>query len=206
MRKYFFIKQAFNLLVFLICVSCEDTFIPDPFDPRLPKYTEEGRGAAGAFINDEIWKSIENHGFMSLDHKSKIYLYADKDSMSLVFRGESEVFNYLRFDLSNMNINQFSDLSLLEGRKIQLDGITNGAFCLVSGEGIIFPYMDTKVHLKNVCSGQLLIRKAKVYNSNEAILSGTFGFITDDPVYGRIEVFYGRFDFQYGENENFLSL
>ena len=43
----------------LILNSCivddESSFIKEPFDPRVPQYSEEGANTAGAYVDDQPW-------------------------------------------------------------------------------------------------------------------------------------------------------
>jgi len=138
-------------------------------------------GAAGAFINNDLWKSFEGGGFMSYgtNHKSYIVLYGDKDSLSLIFRGESNVFQSIKFNLSNLHIHEFQDLALLNNRKIELDGTRNSAVCM-SSECFIY-YPDESCSHTTGGTGQLWIRNVYLESSHEAVLSGTFGFEVNDP-------------------------
>ena len=48
-------KTRIKLLLLLsICITSCDTyeFNPDPIDPRLPSYSEEGKNTGGGYIND----------------------------------------------------------------------------------------------------------------------------------------------------------
>ena len=63
MRKYICLSNSIIALFLLALVSCEGIFIPDPIDPRLPKYTEKGYNAAGAFINKDVWKSVDESSY-----------------------------------------------------------------------------------------------------------------------------------------------
>lgn len=63
MKKYTSIIKSLLIFVVLVMNSCSGEFIPDPIDPRLPKYTEEGNNVAGAFINDNTWESVVSIGF-----------------------------------------------------------------------------------------------------------------------------------------------
>jgi hypothetical protein len=195
MRKHY----CFNSLVLVLLTltgGCEDTFIPDPLDPRLSKYTEEGRGAAGAFINDDVWSCVDTLAFPVSTHKSTLNIYEGKDSMILTFSGVSGVCTCIEFNLSGLHVYSLEDLKVLEDKKIPLDGTTNAAICRKSE-----CWSDNPVLVSDQ-TGQLWIRNVAIVDSSEAILSGTFGFDVNQQN-EHIKVTYGRFDFRYEKDSNF---
>lgn len=181
----------------LTLVSCEGLFIPDPIDPRLPKYTENGNNVAGAFINDESWKSVVSYGFMTASDKPTIITSDINDSLVILFEGN--ILNHytaIEFHLTGLNIHRFEDLILLKNRKIQLDGLTNAG---------VIRYDNSRDYLvSNGGIGQIYIRYVTFNNlSDKVILSGTFGFTTNDTASGNKEVSYGRFDYVFSKDSDF---
>lgn len=204
MKKYSCLSNIVLIVFTMTWFSCEETFIPDPTDPRLPKYTEEGRGTAGAFINDDVWNSIEIPGYFSFgyDYNAVLVLFNNKDSIRLVFEGESNIYKYLVFNLSGLHINHLHDLTLLENQKIQLDGTLNEALCLKPECDVYGTYADESGCNTSGGTGQLWFRNVSINDSTGVVLSGTFGFNSNDPVYGNTEVTYGRFDCYFEKDLN----
>ncbi|HEY4785285.1 MAG TPA: hypothetical protein VIH57_04520 [Bacteroidales bacterium] len=198
-------NRIFLVLLLVLLGSCGGEFIPDPIDPRLPKYTEEGNDAAGAFINEKIWKSVVSVDFMSVGDQPYITLFTAKDSLTILFEGNSSVYRYIEFRLSGLSIYRFEDLQLLNNKKIFLDGKKSSGVC---HRNYCPPYESG--YYSTGCpetgiSGQLYIKNVAMRDSlTQAILSGTFGFTFNDPVSGINEVSYGRFDYRFGKGSNFI--
>lgn len=202
MKKYTCINRIVWVLFPLTLICCQGVFVPDPIDPRLPKYTESGNNVAGAFINNDVWKSVVSLNFVSVTNKPNIVLYSNKDSMVMCFTGQSKTYPYIEFCLSGLKVHTFDDLMLLKNKKIPLDGLKNAGLC--------FQYRYNSNELDSVYSatqskgvGQLLIKNVAINDSlKSAILSGTFGFTIKDSVNGIIELSYGRFDYRFREGAN----
>ena len=207
MRKYVYINSIVLTLLTLIIVCCESIFVPDPIDPRLPKYTENGNNVAGAFINQEVWRSQKKYGLEAgmlapeeiVHQMINIKIDSIKNSMILHFDGLiSNDSTTLEFHLVGLNIYSFNDLVLLKDKKIQLDGTSNmGVYIRHRGAA-----KDIK-YFKDKGIGQLYLKNVKVAQSNySATISGTFGFTIYDSTNITDEISYGRFDctIQYPDN------
>lgn len=182
----------------LILPAC-NTYIPDPIDPRLPKYTENGNNVAGALVDDDNWRSEAGSGLFDNKYWPMILLDAASDSLHIVFHGSSSRYQAIEFDISDQGIESFSDLVLLNDRKISLDGVMNSASCRE------FPCMTNATNCERMAGvGQLHIRKVLMESAHEAVLSGTFGFTATHPTHGHIKVSYGRFDFRFSNGLNFI--
>lgn len=203
MKKSNFIKNS-KVLVILILIlnACEGIFVPDPIDPRIPKYTEDGNNVAGAFINDNIWESI-----VSLNYgRPFINVWPENDSLLLRFSGKTAgVPSSIEFHLTGWKISDFEDLAKLEGSKIQLDGMKNAGFYTEGYD--LFNYENKgigQIYFKNI--------RIRVYNANgegqiskTAIISGTFGFTMNDSGGKITKVTSGRFDYRIREDFNFQA-
>lgn len=189
MRRYLSIDSCiFFTSFFFVLTSCESLFIPDPVDPRLPKYTEDGNGVAGAFINGKTWRSEVFYGLMyGPDNMPVINSFPRGDSLSIYFFGEIEngqdfqTSDKIGFYLKNVNVQSFVQLTELKGQKFSLDGVNSyGAYQSYKG-GV------GQLYLKNVTLNDSLDR---------VTISGTFGFSVPDENGEEIDVHYGRFDYK----------
>ena len=198
MRKYYHTNSKVLVVMFFIIIGCEGIFIPDPIDPRIPKYTEEGNNVAGAIIDNKIWESIVTSGFPSIYDQPFIRLWQLNDSLSLRFSGStSGESSSIEFHLSGLDITKFEDLVALEGQKIQLDGINNAGYYIEN---------EPPMTYDNKGIGQIYFRSVRIKNSSsQIILSGTFGFSTTVPNGVSTKVSFGRFDYQISEDSNFLT-
>ncbi|MEO7987935.1 MAG: hypothetical protein ABI663_00235 [Chryseolinea sp.] len=186
-KKYL---SGIKLLLIGICFSassCEPIYIPDPIDPRLPKYTEDGNNVAGAFINDELWKSEYFPGWFSTSGEPMIQYFSSRDSLSITFFGaidEPYYYEDISFGFRGLGVTSLAELVKLNETKIELDGINSTANAYRSSDCVA------------PGSGQLYFR-SMTFNTETGhlTLSGTFGFNQDDPACGKISVTYGRFDF-----------
>jgi hypothetical protein len=214
MRKHLYIKFIFLILVTMTFACNDSTFVPDPIDPRLPKYTESGNNVAGAFINQEVWKSAIYSEYVdagtwgppdSLVYRQvpQISINSDSDYVVIRFDGKISSDNTsLEFHLSALNIYNFDDFALLKDKKIQLDGITN--------MGVYIRHSGTSEEIKNFKEGgigQLYFKNATVVDSTKtATLSGTFGFSITNLNNQVDEISYGRFDFTFQDTVNFVNV
>ncbi len=199
MKKFTFLNKILVVLFMLTLVCCETEFIPDPLDPRLPKYSETGKNVAGAIINQEIWNSVDNYSFAYVVNEPMIFLF-ENDSLHIVFKGNSTICDYIEFRLSGFGIYKFEDLILLKNKKIQLDGLRNSGLCLEN-------YCNSYYSSDPDCSlsggsGQLYIKNI-VVDSVSAVISGTFGFTFTNSENKVFKVSYGRFDYRFENNLNF---
>ncbi len=186
-KKYLF---GIKLLLIGICFSassCEPIYIPDPIDPRLPKYTDDGNNVAGAFINDNLWRSEYFPSWFGPNNEPEIRYFSNRDSISITFIGAVDEPNYygdISFGFRGFGVTSLAELVELNETKIELDGITSTANAYRSSD-CVAPGI-----------GQLYFR-SMTFNAETGhlTLSGTFGFNQEDPACGNISVTYGRFDF-----------
>jgi len=205
MKKFSFINKSRILaILFLLLVACDGIFVPDPIDPRIPKYTENGNNVAGSFINDNIWESIVEFGFLYSINQPLIMVWQESDSLILKFNGNTAgESSSVEFHLTDLNISKFEDLTTLDGQKIQLDGIKNAGFYIEN-------YTPTSYDNKGV--GQIYFRHVSIRDSNVSageqaskriVISGTFGFSFNESDGNTIKVSSGRFDYRINEGTNF---
>lgn len=196
MKKYFSTNSQFLVVVFLIAVGCNGIFIPDPIDPRIPKYTDEGNNVAGAFVDNNIWESVVQGGFNYASDKPYLTVWTENDSLSLSFNGNiSEESSSIEFHLKGLNIAKFADLLVLNGQKIQLDSIDNIGYYIGN---------DTSSDYDHKGVGQIYFRSVKTGNaSGTIILSGTFSLSINKPNGKVLKVTSGRFDYKISESFNF---
>lgn len=171
-----------SLLLMTGLFSCDGIFVPDPIDPRLPKYTEEGNNVAGAFVDDVFWKSVVGYHFAVTDRPQMI-LFPPKDSLVLYFYGSTQDKSAtIEFHLKGSKVTQFNDLAAWEGKKILLDG--------TSGRGI-YNDCETSTEFRSQ-TGQFYLKHVDLV---KGIISGTFGFTAIDKTGKIIKVKSGRFDY-----------
>ena len=180
MKKYTYIV---SLLLMFGLSSCEGIFVPDPIDPRLPKYTEEGNDVAGAFVDDLFWKSVVD----IVTVRPQLTVFPEKDSLILSFDGNTSGKDAtIEFHFKGLKVTQFSDLAAWEGKKIQLDGI--------SALGIYDDYETSSVFRSQ--SGQFYLKHVDI---TKEIISGTFGFTAVDQTGKILKIKSGRFDYNNPE-------
>ncbi len=196
MRKSCCINSKLLVVICLFLIACDGVFVPDPIDPRVPKYTEEGNNVAGAFIDDDIWKSIVTVGFPYVYDGPIIKVWQENDSLLLRFSGStSGESTSIEFHLTGLNITKFDDLLTLDGKKIQLDGFQNSGYYIENYTPSTYDNRGIgQIYFRNVC------RKEE---SSIIILSGTFGFSISDLSGYEMKVTSGRFDYRIGESSSF---
>jgi hypothetical protein len=197
MRKFVYISNFKLLLISLLLASCSGILVPDPIDPRVPKYTEEGNNVAGAFVGENVWESIVYSSFSYTFNEPVVTVYSKTDSLSIRFPGSvnSET-AIIEFHLKNRHITNFDDLLALNGLKIQLDGINATGY-------FIQDYTKSAFSSKGI--GQVYFRSVKRDRSGHGIiLSGTFGFTAKDSDNALTKVSSGRFDYVVWQN-NFVT-
>lgn len=182
------------LLILLLTAGCEPDYIPDPVDPRLPEFTEEGNNEAGAFINDDVWRSVESlHG--DATQNLLTVFYTDADAIDLKFEGGSRVFDAIIFHLSGLGIQNEMDLLPLQGRKIVLGNDGNTGVCFST-------YCDPDDPACRVTpgTGQLFFKTVKFDKKYaEVVIAGTFGFTFEDASGNPGKVTFGRFDYRINQ-------
>ena len=178
------------LLIAIITVSCNSIFIPDPIDPRLPKYTELGNNVAGALVNDEIWRAEVNLYWglagVHIANSASVSIWPEKDSIVIYLPGQKGDINaIIEFHLKSAEVNSFEDLVKLEGSKIELDGDVNYACLIQDGNVVdkgIGQFYPTYIH--------------KIGSSSKVIFAGTFGFYGTSSMGKEMQITYGRFDYK----------
>lgn len=193
MTKY---RKIIYVAISLLLSSCEGVFVPDPYDPRLPRYTEEGNNFGGAIMNDKIWQS-ENR-ILCDKCNAEIRCIPTKNKMEIYLAGilEGGGVGRIQFHLTDLEIKNLSDFKLLHNKKISLNGIHN---YMNFNE-----YQGTAVSLqcKNL-GGQLYFKNVRVDTLNRAIiLSGTFGSICEQADCVHCDLSFGRFDYRFNHDEN----
>lgn len=201
MRK--FICTISLILSVLALFSCESEFVKDPIDPRLPKYTEVGNNVAGAFINQNTWRSEVMCDFSvgGIIAVNEPYITVNKgnDSTNIQFFGKFKGDHMeIVFNLKGLKLGSFKDLKLLKDKKIELDGKRN--FGLYYNESVA---SKIPISLKGE-TGQLYFRNVSLKDSSSAVISGTFGFAYTDSANATTKVSYGRFDYKIRNDEDFI--
>lgn len=214
MKKYVFnISKIIVVLTVVLLASCDSIFVPDPIDPRLPKYTEKGNNVAGAYIDGMIWESEEevvSIPFLHLYTVDKPYLdvWKEKDSIRMQFNGSlAEEEARVEFYLTGLGISEFNDLPKLEGQKIQLDGVVNAGYFYKKGanagvqKGATVVKGVGQLYFRNV-SPIVTMTDSDREETRTVIISGTFGFTVKGPDGKEIKVASGRFDYKFREGDN----
>ena len=182
--KYFLLP----LCCLLVFAGCEDSFRPDPVDPRLPKYSEEGKNTAGALVNGKVWRAVGNCSFMGCSNDLNLLYYENSaggiDSVGLSISG-----NFI-------NGEPAASMTFI------LKGFENSS--LANLPDLVGVYdLDADVHkgYYNAClaqSGRLEIRYAGRKGGTDSkryVLAGTFSLYVAGGACGLTTVEYGRFDF-----------
>ena len=197
MKKLPYSNSTLLFILLFVATACDGLFIPDPIDPRVPKYTADGNNVAGAYINGDIWESVVTYGFpKGSSNVPHLNLWAEADSLSLTFSGSTSAKNTsIQFHLQGLKIAKFEDLYRLEDRKITLDGNNNTGF-------YIEDYYESRYENRGV--GQIYFKEVHFDSSyTRIILSGTFGFSVNNTEGKTIQVSSGRFDYWISKDSNF---
>ena len=197
-------RKQINLL-FLNCFAlgilfisgCSYNELPDPADPRLPIYSEEGRNTGGAIINDLIWTG--DQGICAIAGcfpNPNLVSDLTKDSLVIGLSGEihdTRQYTSIYFGLGGQRISSLDELKTLEGQTIILDGQTNSAY-VATRYNPDFPNSTMNCEdLKG--TGTLYLHKV-----SNGIIAGTFYFKIDAPQgCTSLEMYHGRFDYSYDE-------
>lgn len=178
MKKTDFLKIMIVISA-IFMVSCE-MFIPDPIDPRLSRYTEDGRDVSSALINDNAW-IVKGETSFKFGYFPNHYItyQPENDTLFVEFNSDTNI----GFVLVGYGITQVKDLNMLHNKKISING--ENFYAIYGGKKAD----NGQIYFKNVIS-----------NDSSAILSGTFGFTLSDPP---TKVSYGRFDFTIKKERNF---
>lgn len=191
-------KSTWTIITLLILFACGGEFIPDPIDPRLPRYSEEGKNTAGCFINNEVWQAIgeADSPANSRNQYLQFTFTADNNTIGINiggYQGKSvdslSTYVELAFIVDNRDT-QIQSIEELEGRTFVLDG--DQSFGRIIDSRDFFQY--------DVCrgAGQLVISHAKYVPESDGdyILAGTFSFTISAPSCEPTEVRNGRFDYR----------
>ena len=198
----------------------EEQFIPDPSDPRLPQYTEDGNQVAGALVNDIPWKtnfrtSIDmgwNRSFYFTAYPSYFTANSSGPAAKLTLEGhytdgdnKDRRLDFIVF-LKGISISKLEDISFLNGQSVILDGKANYAI-------IYDPYwtIENNVDYHYGGTGSITFRNIKKVKSltihrqngeryNPIIVSGLFEFSFENI---SVAVSSGRFDFYI--NDSYLD-
>jgi len=197
-----------SLIAYTVCLlalsSCyvedENTFVSDPFDPRVPQYTEEGANTAGSYINGEPWvckkrtvSSIFSPtpttvGTMTLYHSSEPQGTFIAFQQGDILQEASDQSCSVGFFLSGVDLNGPNGINQLENKRIELDGAEN------------FGRIARRNNFQEIDNGEkgvgiLYVRRVDRFGANHLFISGTFGFsFTEDDQ--ETTVFSGRFDYE----------
>jgi hypothetical protein len=200
------------MTLFLYGCLLEEKFVPDPSDPRLPKYTESGNQVGGALINDVAWKTDFSTSGMGGNRSFYFTNYSSGDSVTLTLDGmfteginrESPI-SFIVV-LKNMSLQKLEDIKLFNGQTFILDGKVNyviieDGFSTIQ-DSIYYYYGGTgKVILKNVKTiKNTSFRRQNGEKYNPLIVAGTFEFNVDEI---STAVTLGRFDFYI--NDDYLD-
>ena len=179
-------------LIAVIVSACKGIFVVDPIEPQLPKYTEEGHNVAGAFIDNDIWRSVVIFNIFNTDYTPSIVSFPKGDSVTIAFSGEIDPADYnIEFHLRGLKINKLEDLLILKDKKIQLDAVSNSGYFYSSYGSIWYGNKGIgQVYFKNVSKADSIQRYT---------ISGTFGFSLKYPTNGYSKISYGRFDYNISD-------
>lgn len=175
-------------VIVLLALGCEPIYIPDPIDPRLPKYTQSGNNVAGALINDTLWESrFYSDPFITVDQPTVAYT-KDRDTLVFTLLGKMDndpYSTFISFGMRHTGVFNLQSMTQLNDTKYPLGTAENGA------------RYGSAACMQTAGSGQLYCRSVKYDEENHYItLSGTFSFTISDPLCGDKVATYGRFDFR----------
>ncbi|HMJ48313.1 MAG TPA: hypothetical protein VK498_13355 [Ferruginibacter sp.] len=123
------------LLTFLLIValtSCRKASVkPDPENPDLPIYSEQGLNVGGILINDKSWLNARL-GLFSTARPLQLYSYPNGDSIVVLLNGGYKDSNMqyqqprtIFIVIKNIRIATDNDLLQLNGKSYNLDGNIN---------------------------------------------------------------------------------
>lgn len=188
----------------------EEEFLPDPADPRLPQYTEDGNQVAGALVNDIAWKtnfwaSLDMGWNRSFYFTTSSFAGAAKLTLEGSYTEGSHEEKHLNFIvvLRSVSLSKLEDISNLNGQTITLDGQTNYAYISdpywTIENNVDYHYGGTgSITFKNVKKvTNLTIHRENGETYNPLIVSGVFEFSFDNIA---VAVKSGRFDFYINDS------
>lgn len=204
MIKFLVVLSLSSVLALSGCLI--EKFNPDPDNPNLPKYTEEGNQVGGALVNKVAWKTDYAVNYDG-PTASVFYFtnFSEGDSVMVTLSGKYNEGTKKNFPLDflisikGLQLGSTDEIKNLKGRTFLLDGVQNQAICLDSFESL-------KTHKDKYFSGEgrFLIKNVKEIKSlsftrptgekyNPLIVSGLFDF---EFKRDSIKIESGRFDFQ----------
>jgi len=194
-------KLSFLIGIALLAACQDSVFIPDPLDPRLVRYTEDGNNASAALINGDIWSTNNpyDYNYSFYDSYIDVINYNDADSLIISFHGllDEREDVLLHFSLKDFGIDEARELVKLDEQKIQLDGAQNTAIM----ESLLFDESYEggvgQIYFKSVKRADVSV---SLFEEGSVIISGTFSFTIPGE---NIEVTYGRFDYEVSFVNNY---
>lgn len=185
-----------GLVLAMIVVSCDGKFEPDPIDPRIPRYSEEELGAAGAFVNEESWRAVLSGGGFFVEPSQRLRVTRDSTQIRLSIEGRIRERNldnnlFIEFYLDNTD-GELDSIVSLRNRKFTL-GEEHRAAVLEN------PSWFEDVPFCPSSTGQLYIRRLDPIfreDDTEYAISGTFSFVVDQDTCSYYAVTHGRFDYR----------
>jgi len=121
MTKHQFLNRFLIIGIFFTVSSCEPVYIPDPIDPRLPKYTDDGNDVGGAFINGSLWRSEYFLSLFSGTNEPHLRYNATTDSLSINFEGKiGESYRTISFGLKGYGIKSLQEMTKINSLYLTL--------------------------------------------------------------------------------------
>lgn len=203
-------KTASKYLIFvLLLTSCyvddESSFIKEPFDPRMPQYSEEGANTAGAYIDGQPWvsrKRIISSIFSPSPYtKGTMSFYGLEDSSGtfVAFEGgdlmldQSTVSGSVGIVLGELYLSHPDDLDQLDNKRVELDGTINYGQMILQND-------FSQLVEENAGTGVLHIRNVVKTAEGDWNISGTFGFSINGENQ-EATVYSGRFDYEVSDEQ-----
>jgi len=193
-----------SLIIVLTCIlqSCENNYIAEPLDPRLPAYSEVGAGDAGAYIDGNPWRTgNEFQPFGSPFYAMSLHYSLDSaEKITRISFLRGPVFNLgksatISFYLLDERIANRAELQRLEGKKFNLS--ENGSYAhLIFHRRFVNDTLVIPEDTLAGTTGAFYIRNVE-YREESAttIISGTFGFQAGKGD-SAVQVSSGRYDFR----------
>ena len=176
----------------VLLTRCGSQFEPDPIDPRLPRYSEQGLNTAGALINKSPWRA--GRGVRLLEGASEDWR-SDLDSSRVYLMIEGQLSGgsplVIVFHLNNTD-GDLAGINPLRGRRFSLGG---DHYATVQRSLV---EADTALACRSR-AGQLFIKFLRLVDGRDNgryVMSGTFSFTVDTDSCTRYEVNSGRFDYR----------
>ncbi|WKN45196.1 hypothetical protein [Tunicatimonas pelagia] len=197
------------ILVVAALIGCKGEFVPDPVDPRLPRYSEGGKDAAGCFINGNLWRAVRSPHLFGADEVLRIRFSSEDSLIRFTIDGyqkeltdsvgiPTEISFVLDNRPSQVSTTPIASIGTIPEGTFILDGKQSYGQ-LNQGDGNITATNGT---------GQLTLRHVQLNPEIEDnqdrhyIVAGTFSFTAPSDSLGLIEVKSGRFDYSVRERKN----